>query len=362
MLEARNPVALLITNANGDHLLNLPALRALAELFAGRLALVCTAGARERFFSALALRACAEVRLLHETADGEREGRPRATKVFDFAGRVSLASVLDVERVAISVGESCDLLLSLDTNPLPATVEILRRLSPARSVGFAPYFGVALQPDFDKHAFDLAFELPRLLNPALRSEDFASPPIFPPTSHSRAAEVRAGLPAGFKILAVHADTKREKMWAAERMSSLLGKYLKRHPDFIAVLIGTEDLGLGAGAAAARVFPCFGLSVMAAMALVGEADLFLGVDSCMLHAADLYRVPGVGLFGPTSPRQWGFRFGPHRHVWSRGAMDAIREDEVLDALESLCEETAERPEDAGRTPRPSVAGEKRRAGR
>lgn len=37
----------------------------------------------------------------------------------------------------------------------------------------------------------------------------------------------------------------------------------------------------------------------ALALVSLSDLFLGVDSCMLHMADLCRVPGVGLFGPDS---------------------------------------------------------------
>jgi ADP-heptose:LPS heptosyltransferase len=74
-----------------------------------------------------------------------------------------------------------------------------------------------------------------------------------------------------------------------------------------------------------------------MGLVGEADLFVGVDSCMLHVADLFRVPGVGLFGPTRPRQWGFRFGLHRHVVTEGDMSEIREDEVLGALEAVLAE-------------------------
>jgi ADP-heptose:LPS heptosyltransferase len=78
----------------------------------------------------------------------------------------------------------------------------------------------------------------------------------------------------------------------------------------------------------------GLPLSYAMALVAASDLFLGVDSCMLHAADFHRVPGVGLFGPTSPRRWGFRFGPHRHVAVAGAIDQIGTAEVLAALESL----------------------------
>jgi hypothetical protein len=56
---------------------------------------------------------------------------------------------------------------------------------------------------------------------------------------------------------------------------------------------------------------------------------------MLHAADLARVPGVGLFGPTRSATWGFRFGPHRHLDERKMAD-ITVDEVLRALEDLAQ--------------------------
>jgi ADP-heptose:LPS heptosyltransferase len=71
-------------------------------------------------------------------------------------------------------------------------------------------------------------------------------------------------------------------------------------------------------------------------LVADADLFLGVDSSMLHAADLARVPGMGIFGPTSAATWGFRFAAHRHV-DRSTMADITVEEVLDAMEDLVAE-------------------------
>jgi ADP-heptose:LPS heptosyltransferase len=73
-----------------------------------------------------------------------------------------------------------------------------------------------------------------------------------------------------------------------------------------------------------------------MGLVANADLFVGIDSSMLHAADLARVPGVGLFGPTRAATWGFRFGPHRHV-DRSTMADITVEEVLSAMEDLAAE-------------------------
>jgi ADP-heptose:LPS heptosyltransferase len=66
-----------------------------------------------------------------------------------------------------------------------------------------------------------------------------------------------------------------------------------------------------------------------------ADLFLGVDSLFLHAADLFRVPSVGLFGPTACEEWGFRVTPTwRHISGHGSMDTIQREAVLDALLSI----------------------------
>src|SRR5262249_37867678 len=51
----------------------------------------------------------------------------------------------------------------------------------------------------------------------------------------------------------------------------------------------------------------------ALALTATADLFVGVDSCFLHAADLARVPSVGLFFATEPHEFGTQWSHHRHL-------------------------------------------------
>jgi hypothetical protein len=78
-----------------------------------------------------------------------------------------------------------------------------------------------------------------------------------------------------------------------------------------------------------------------LAMMRHVDLFLGVDSCFLHAADLFRVPGVALFGPTAPSEWGFRLSPSfRHV-SAESMDQIRPERVLEALLEVAESAVPR---------------------
>jgi len=44
-----------------------------------------------------------------------------------------------------------------------------------------------------------------------------------------------------------------------------------------------------------------LSLAETVALIAQADLFVGVDSGLLHIAAAVRTPSVGLWGPTSPR-------------------------------------------------------------
>jgi ADP-heptose:LPS heptosyltransferase len=92
-------------------------------------------------------------------------------------------------------------------------------------------------------------------------------------------------------------------------------------------------GLNVGPERDRIFPYLGLPLDLAIGLVANADLFVGIDSSMLHAADLAGIPGVGLFGPTRAATWGFRFGPHRHV-EMSTMADITVEDVLAAMEDL----------------------------
>jgi len=86
--------------------------------------------------------------------------------------------------------------------------------------------------------------------------------------------------------------------------------------------------------ASRVIPCYGLSLPSSCCLVAESDFFIGIDSCMLHVADMARVPGVGLFGPTNAKEFGFYIGPHIMIQADGSMDKIAVDIVAEALNQL----------------------------
>src|SRR6266516_2903876 len=112
MIEALQPVAI-FGNGLGDHLLILPALRALAELFRGRLTLVCMPGARNSFFSDLPLRSVCEAHM----------------------NKVNGGRVFDAQAVATAVGTT-DLLLSLNPWHSSSMSRLLELLTPRHSIGF----------------------------------------------------------------------------------------------------------------------------------------------------------------------------------------------------------------------------------
>ena len=316
MLDALHPVAI-FANGFGDCLISLPALRAAASFFKGRLTLVCPPGIARLFFSDLTLGVICGCEM-RQVPQG------RAFDADELSKRLM----------------GCDLLLSFNSTwHSPDVDRLLALLSPAASVGFFPSFQIVLPRVPDKHSADLAFDVTQRLKPSSRLEDFAAPPVFPSKAHQLARQMRGLVPAGARVLVVHADTKPEKMWPAERFVAVLDEFLEHHPDFITFVVGSCRLPLDAGRHGKRVFLCYELPLPVSLALVGEADLFLGVDSCMLHAADLFRVPGVGLFGPTNCAEWGFRIGPHRHVCGDDhCIQRVSVPDVLDALESLLAET------------------------
>jgi ADP-heptose:LPS heptosyltransferase len=311
-LDAERP-AVLFCNAVGDHLLALPTLRALAATFPERLTLVCRSGARRSFFTDLEVHRVVEVAMA-------QSGHRRRTWYFD------------ADEVARKLS-GCDLFLSLNPWHSGSLDRLLKRLAPLESFGFSRAFRREIPLDFSKHSADLVFDLARRLNRRLRIEDFGAAPSVSAGARRWARGVRAALPRGTRILAIHADTKPEKMWPLRRWIALLDEFLRRHPDFVAFDVGYHNHRLDVGIERDRVIPCARLSLPAAFALVAEADLFLGVDSSFLHAADLFRVAGVGLFGPTAPSEWGFRFARHRHVRGK-TMGRISVPRVLEAVEDL----------------------------
>lgn len=309
LLEALHPVAFFM-NGIGDNFINLPALRALARLFEGRMTLVCGGTSAVCIFNELDVRKNVVVDDCRFLASGRR---------------------FDAQAVFEQVG-CCDAFISLVPWESPSLKRLVDLLRPSRSLGFYTGFEIVLPRDYDKHSAQLAFDVVRHLDPTLRLADFTAPPAYPDEA-VREADLLLDLVGPSSALAIHADTISEKMWPATRFIAVLEEFLRRHREFFAFVVGSTPQGLDVGACADRIIPCHGISLLTSLSLVSKADLFLGIDSCMLHAADFARVPGVGLFGPTLADEFGFLVGPNISIQAQ-QMGEIGSDVVAVALESL----------------------------
>ncbi|MGF2946688.1 glycosyltransferase family 9 protein, partial [Mycobacterium sp. Lab-001] len=319
LLEARSP-AVYFDAKIGDSILTLPTVRALGQMFSAPITMICPKVAFDLCFREVSDR---HVEIPGFLTHGVPSRRPP-----------------DIDALAAQIGP-VDLFVNTTVLRWPSETgqALRRRVAPATSIGFANDNG-----DYDVvvakeacHSVELCFKLAQLFDPAARADTYSQPAPIPSPVQQQTRAMRAGLPAGVKVLVVHADTDcSEKRWPITRFIDVLDRLLARHDDFVAWVVGMGEEELNVGYERDRVIPHLGLPLDLAMGLVAEADLFLGVDSCMLHAADLARFPGVGLFGLTRSMTWGFRFGPHRHI-DRRSMSGITVADVLGAVEDLSAE-------------------------
>src|SRR5215510_10775190 len=311
-LSAKYPLAFFF-NGYGDNYLNLPALRALCRLFEGRLTLVCRQGPDLFCFDDLVVNR-------KITLDARFNGED-----YQF----------DAVAAAAEIGQ-CDLFLSLVPWSSSSLSSLLEAWGDIVSIGFFENYTRRLRLDYDKPSADLAFDIVRSLRPDYQLHDFLEPLRYPTERRQNVHEIFSMLEPGTRTLSVHMDTRTHKNWDENRWVESLDAFLDKHTDFIALLVGSPERRVDTAQwrNACRVIPCYGLSLPSSCCLVAESDFFIGIDSCMLHVADIARVPGVGLFGPTNAKEFGFYIGPHIMIQADGSMEKIGVDMVTEALNQL----------------------------
>jgi hypothetical protein len=303
--------AILFANGLGDHLLALPALRALSEILPGPPVLLTGEGPTEILFAGVEL--ASTVKLPMEV--------DRYQRTFDGRRAAALVSPID-------------LLVSLVPWHSDSVRDLLVAAEPCTSVGFHSDFDTVLPLDHSRHSADLTFDAVRHFRPDAPFDAYAFPLELPRSAVMFAADLRSKLGAQ-KLLVVHAETKTEKRYPPLRMQEALHAFLDQHPDYAAMVVGHREAAFDASAVGASMFEAIGIPTSSFVALIAAADLFLGVDSFGLHVADLWRVPAVGLFGPTSADEFGFRFSAgFRQLQGRGTMSDIGTQQVVGELAAM----------------------------
>lgn len=333
----RRPVVIFF-NAIGDHVLTLPAMRAFGRLFGKEWALVCLKGAIETIFSDVSVGAVCEIRRSTREKDELAIPEVELSKLDEYLSRERVFYGKALTGGAVNGAAFADLLICLNETSSPLIDDFTRWLSPRRSVGRLPTFTRRVPMRGRMHAIDRAFELALALDPRLILDDFANAVTAPSAAITLVKSMRDALP-GYQFLVVHADTKLRKMWSVKAWRRTLEIFLAARSEFVVIVVGSRDIGLGRKGSDSRIFCCCGLPISLAIALVNSADLFCGIDSSMLHVADLARVPGVGIFGTNTFDTFGFRFSDHEHIFDERGLSAIAPERVAEALLRLSELSA-----------------------
>jgi hypothetical protein len=303
-------LAVFFANGIGDHFIVAPALRALAQLFDGDGTLVVLEGAYERLLWDIPFRKVVTLRLV--LTDGVKR--------------------FDARLLAERLGK-IECFISLNPWTSPDLDELIAILSPRRVYRLAD-----LAWDV-KHSMDFAFKIPQEIDRRLQINDFAQPPSvnprFAPAAYQILDVVRE---RGRKVVAMHSDTLIHKRWPAPRFRQLI-ELLMQDPDVSIFGVGSDLSELEVPFLSERLFLPKSLNLGLAISIVALCDFFIGVDSCFLHVADLFRVKGIGLFGPAAHQafgsnEFGFRLAAHRHVSGLGTMGNIAVDEVYGAYGQL----------------------------
>lgn len=301
-LSARKP-AIVYSDGIGDTVMSLPALRGIVGHLAHRPTLVAN-----------------PVSLSLVEAEG-------------FAGQF-LERPCDPLRLVPAL-RGCDMLITLDPDQDAAySRSLLRELRPPWSIGWSPDHAIVLPKMRDFHFIDEAFQVAR----AFGSESLdrhSDPPSLAVSQAMFGQEIYSLVPSGTRVVVVHAETGHRKMWPDEQFGQCLAGFLADNSAWMCLVVGLNCARLETGVTSDRVIDCTGLSLGRSMSLIGLADLFVGIDSGMLHVADSFRVPSVGIFGPTDPVRWGFRFADGRAVVAPGGdLRNLRSEVVRVAMQAV----------------------------
>lgn len=314
--DYKNPVVF-FANGVGDHLIFLPTLRALSKLFEGRITFVGLPRVLGTFLGGVSLKRIIEL-----------EPSSRALESWSFGLLKGELEQLPLNDVDIDRAE-VDLFISASSWKSRQILNFIRSIAPAVTIGFFPEFDYV--SSYTGHSFDEYFSFVNLFSNEDQIGAYAYPPIVASQDQTLLAKFRKVKAHGHKILVVHTDTKRRKMVQPESILGALDLFLDSRRNYLAVIVGLRhDLELRNARYSERIVDFCRLPLALTFGIISAADLFLGIDSSMLHVADLSRVPGVGIFGPTSPEIWGFKFSLHEHILFSDTQP-INESEIAGAL-------------------------------
>ncbi|WP_331351888.1 hypothetical protein [Cellvibrio sp. UBA7671] len=157
------------------------------------------------------------------------------------------------------------------------------------------------------HAFENYFKVVNQIFETESIENYVAPVMLPSEAIGFAKSIKERLGTKIKLLGIHSYSRPDKTMTSCAFPTEINKFLVKNPDWVIVNLDPIKGTILDAVSREKVLRLYGRPLSYYLAMVNVCDAFIGVDSCFLHAADLARIPSVGLFSPTSPKIWGLKF-------------------------------------------------------
>lgn len=248
---------------------------------------------------------------------------PRFQLILKDVDKVDIVGIHLEEKVTgkfIDVNELCELRKNYQwfvclNEWYPPSAQYQQMCAGPRCLGAFNFFNISIPRPAGLHTIDYLFHFAQHFDSHLSLEKFCDPPAVPGNYLRIASDFKHKLPDR-RIMVIHADTQKQKMWPETCIEEFISTVLTQYPHFLIVMIGVAIPAMPTLENETRVIKLEDTDFRLPWAMTATADIFLGVDSVFLHIADFYDVPVIGLFGPTDPALWGCRLTPHfLHVCS-----------------------------------------------
>jgi ADP-heptose:LPS heptosyltransferase len=307
-----NSPVIFMCNGIGDGFLALPTIRALSHFFPNSLTIIYDAYIAPTWLYELPLKKIILVEVV----------RKKQNILFDY---ISVSNIL----------QGSDLFISFNYGYHAAIYALVNLLEPKFSIGFDASFDAELYQDHCKHASEIYYEAAKLLSV---HEDIKTY-CYPPKILFSIENIVKNLFSGIKnivdgeafILAIHTDTQPCKMWNQENWIIFIENFLNDFSNGIIVILGvTFEFNIHES----RVVDLTKLPIDMSMALLKQCNAFIGVDSCMLHIADLFNIASVGLFIGTSHKVYGLKYSPHYLNLVSNKKNCVSPDDALEAIKKV----------------------------
>lgn len=171
---------------------------------------------------------------------------------------------------------------------------------------------------------DRIFDVAKALGAPHPLQHYATPELLPVDDQMKRYKASH---AGHKICVVHLETQSEKMVSEAFAVSILNRISALHQGIVFIGLATSEATL----TDQRCIWVCQRSLPQCLSILSAADLFVGVDSCFLHAADLLRIPAIGIY---STGRGPAMFRP-RFTRCCLLVETMKTNQVADTLEEFC---------------------------